>query len=254
MLTHPTIEQLEKLRFYGMADALRDQLNHPGIEQVAFMDRLGEMVDREANRRESIRLKSRLRRARLRQQACMQDIDYRMHRGLDRRLMLYLAGCDWIRQKQNVIITGPTGVGKSYIACALAHTACLKGFKVRYFRLQRMLEDVALARAEGRLLKLLRTLSRLSVLVVDDWGLKKVTSAQQDDLLEILDDRHQVSSTIATSQLPVERWHQAMENPTLADAILDRLVHNAHRIQLTGDSMRKQMANVNVPENPEDSS
>ena len=247
MLTHPTLQKLEQLRFYGMADALRDQLNQPGAERLSFMERLGLLVDHEASRRESIRLKSRLRRAHLRQQACMEDLDYRTERGLDRRLMLYLAGCDWIREKQNIIITGPTGAGKSFIACALAHNACLKGYTVRYHRLQRLLEDVLLARAEGRYLKVLYTVSRLNVLVLDDWGLKNLTSAQQEDLLEVLDDRHQKSSTIATSQLPVEQWHKAMTNPTLADAILDRLVHNAHRISLTGDSMRKHLANVSAP-------
>ena len=246
MHTHPTLIALEQLRFHGMAAALREQLVQPDIQELDFMERLGLLVDRESSQRESVRLKGRLRRANLRQQACIEDLDFRASRGLDKRLMLHLAGCDWIRKHQNVIITGPTGVGKSYIACALAHKACLEGFKARYFRLPRLLEDLALARGDGRYLKLLHTLSRLDTLVLDDWGLTKLTSAQQEDLLELLDDRHQSRSTIATSQMPVKNWHQAMANPTLADAILDRLVHNANHIELAGGSMRKHLADVSL--------
>ena len=244
MLTHPTLEKLETLRFAGMASALREQLAQPDIDQLDFMERLGLLVDREEVVRHNVRLKSRLRRAQLRQPACMEDLDYRTGRRLDRRLMLALASCDWVRRHQNVVITGPTGVGKSYVACALAHKACLEGFSVRYHRLPRLLEDLAIAHGDGRYLKLLQQMARVHVLLLDDWGLTQLTTSQQQHLLELLDDRHRRSSTVATSQLPVGHWHEAMDNPTLADAILDRLIHNAHRIELTGDSMRKSMSEL----------
>lgn len=254
MLTHPTLHKLEELRFYGMANALREQLAQPENEQLGFLERLGLLVDREATARENARMKSRLRRAHLRQQACIEDLDYRADRHLDRYAMLQLAGCDWIRRQQNVLITGATGVGKSFVACALAHKACLEGFSARYYRLPRLLEDLALARSDGRYLKILKQMARLHVLVLDDWGLTTLTASQQQDLLEVLDDRHQQRSTIITSQFPLDLWHKTMENPTLADAILDRLIHNAHRIALSGDSMRKHLATMADETNQSDHS
>ena len=250
MLPHPTLEKLEQLRFRGMASALREQLALPETNQLSFMERLGLLLDREASVRENARLQSRLRRAHLRQTACMEDLDYRASRGLSKRLMLHRSTSDWIRRHENVIVTGPTGVGKSFVACALGHKACLNGFTARYFRLPRLLEELAVARAEGRYLKRLRTLARLDVLVLDDWGLKRISTDQQEDLHELLDDRIHKRSTIATSQLPLDTWHEMMANPTLADAILDRLAHTAHRIALTGESMRKLLANVSSPTHP----
>lgn len=244
MLTHPLLDKLDTLRFTGMARALREQLQMPEIEDLSFLDRLGLLIDREATEREDRRLQSRLRRAGLRQQACLEDLDYSAGRGLDRALMLQLASCDWIRRHQNVLITGPTGVGKSFVACALAHRACLEGYGARYHRLPRLLEDVELARGDGRYLKLLKQLSKIDVLVLDDWGLVHLTANQQRDLLELLDDRHERRSTIATSQLPLASWHEAMTDPTLADAILDRLIHTAHRLDLRGDSMRRQHSSL----------
>lgn len=244
MLTHPTLEKLEQLRFTGMAQALRDQMQTPDIDELGFLERLGLLVDREMTVREDRRLQQRLRRAKLRQQASMEDLDYRAARGLDKRLMLKLASCDWVRAHHNIVITGPTGVGKSFVGCALAHKACLEGFSVLYGRLSRLLEDIELSRGDGRYLKLLKKLARIDVLVLDDWGLARLTAPQQRDLLELLDDRHQARSTIATSQLPVPSWHETMADPTLADALLDRLVHNAYRIELRGDSMRKQLSNL----------
>jgi DNA replication protein DnaC len=246
MLTHPTLDKLEAMRFTGMAGALREQLQQPEIDGLSFLERLGLLVDREMTDREDRRLKSRLRRAGLRQQAAMEDLDYRSRRGLDRQIMQQLASCEWIRHKQNVIITGPTGVGKSFIACALAHKACLRGYGALYHRLPRLLEDLELARGDGRYLKLLKQLSKIDVLVLDDWGLTYLTTSQQRDLLELLDDRHEVRSTIATSQLPLPAWHEAMTDPTLADAILDRLIHNAYRIELQGESMRKQRSELQI--------
>jgi len=237
---HPTLDLLEQLRFHGMASALRDQLAHPDSERLSFMERLGLLLDREASERANRALQSRLRRAKLHQTACMEDLDYRTDRGLDQRLMLSLASCDWIHQHLNVIITGPTGTGKSYLACALAHKACLEGFTARYHSLPRLLEELAIARADGRYLKVLRTIAKLDVLVLDDWGLINLTQPQQEDLFQVLEDRVQKRSTIATSQLPVVHWHSTMVNPTIADALMDRLVQPAYHIELKGDSMRKQ--------------
>jgi DNA replication protein DnaC len=246
MLDHPTLEKLERLRFSGMLRALRHQMNDPESEKLTFMERLGLLVDRELTEREDRQLQSRLRRAGLRQNACIEDIAYDAGRGLDRAQIQHLATCDWIRRQQNVIVTGATGAGKSFVACALAHRACLEGYGAQHYRLPRLLEDLEMARGDGRYLKLLKQLCKIDVLVLDDWGLVRLSVMQQRDLLELLDDRHQARSTIATSQLPIESWHEAMVDPTLADAILDRLIHNAHRIAMKGESMRKQMADLHT--------
>ncbi len=186
-------------------------------------------------------LTARLRRAKLHQNACMEDINYRTACGLDQQQMLQLASCDWMRRHLNVILTGPSGTGKSFLACALAHKACLEGFRVRYHRLPRLLEELSVARADGRYLKILDTLRKLDVLILDDWGLFHLSQTQQEDLFQLLDERIQKRSTIATSQSPVEHWHQNMANPTIANALLDRLVQPAYRIELKGESMRKHL-------------
>ncbi len=248
MLEHPTLEALQKLKLTGMLRALEEQHQTPDITRLSFEERLGLLVDRELAERENRRMKNRLTQARLRQTACLEDLDYRVHRGLDRSLILQLSGCDWVSLHRNVIVTGPTGVGKSYLGCALAQKACREGYSARYHRLPRLLEEFELSRGDGRYGKLLLTLSRIEVLVLDDWGLARFTPRQQRDLLEMLEDRHERRSTIVTSQLPVEDWHATMANPTLADAILDRLVHNAYRISLTGDSMRKARTSLNQSE------
>jgi DNA replication protein DnaC len=244
MLTHPTLDKLEQLRFSGMLRALRLQMEDPEIDQLGFMDRLGLLIEREMTEREDQKLRGRLRRAGLRQNACIEDIDYRKSRGLTRSVIQQLASCDWVRRHQNVMITGATGVGKSFIACALTHRACLEGYSANYYRLPRLMENLEIARGDGRYLKLLRQLAKVDVLLLDDWGLAHLSAANQRDLLELLDDRHQAKSTIVTSQLPIENWYEAMPDPTLADAILDRLIHNAHRLALDGDSMRKNLANL----------
>lgn len=244
MLNHPTLERLDELRLTGMAKALREQLEMPDVEELGFLERLGLLVDRELTEREDRRLARRLKRAHLRQTACIEDLDYRKGRGLDKQVILQLASCDWVRRHHNVVITGPTGAGKSFVACALAHKACLEGYGALYHRLPRLVEDIQLSRGDGRYLKLLKQLSRIDVLVLDDWGLARLTAAQQRDLLELLDDRHMQRSTIVTSQLPVDHWHETMADPSLADAILDRLVHNAHHIKLQGESMRKQLSDL----------
>lgn len=244
MLTTATIDHLDELRLTGMAQALREQMQTSGIDELSFHDRLALLVDRELSVRADRQLRRRLKVASLRQIASMADLDYRRTRGLEKQQMLALASCEWIRRHQNIVITGATGVGKSYVACALAHTACLEGYGASYWRLSRLVEALQLARADGRYLRLLKQIARIDLLVLDDWGLARLNSPQQSDILELLDDRHQHRSTIVTSQLPVEHWHETMADPTLADAILDRLVHNAHHLKLTGESMRKQTADL----------
>jgi DNA replication protein DnaC len=226
-----------------MAKALEEQLQMSDIADLRFEDRLALLIDREATERASRRLRTRLRKAKLRQKnACVEDVDYRSPRGLDKGLFLALSSCDWIAQQRNVLITGPTGVGKTYLACALAQKACREGHTVQYLRMPRLFEDLRLAHADGRYPKLMGGLSKTHLLVLDDWGLAPLGDADRRELLEILEDRHELRSTMVTSQLPVEAWHDSIAHPTLADAILDRLVHNAYRLELRGESMRRKRA------------
>jgi DNA replication protein DnaC len=247
MLNHPTLDKLHALKFTGMAKALSEQMALPEIEKLAFEERLGLLVDREMTERDARRLNTRLRKARLKQQACLEDIDYRHARGLDKSLMAELASCQWTRKHLNILITGPTGVGKTWIACALAQKACREGYSAHYLRLPRLLETLAIAKGDGSYAKQLATLAKLDVLILDDWGLTTLTADQRRDLLEILEDRHDLRSTLVTSQLPINRWHDLIGDPTLADAILDRLVHNAYKINLKGESMRKKKAKLTPP-------
>lgn len=242
MLIHPIIDQLASLRLTGMQKALREQLNMPDIDSMDFIQRLTLLVEREESERSSKALATRLKKARLRQSACIEDIDFRTSRGLDRKLLLSLASCDWIRKAHNILITGATGTGKSFLACALAHKACLEGYRVRYLRLPRLMEQLAIARADGSYGKVMLELARTDLIILDDWGIASMPKAQRHDLLELIEDRHGLRSTIVTSQLPVEAWHEYLADPTLADAILDRLVHNAYKINLKGESMRKKTA------------
>ena len=242
MLTHPTHDKLNQLRLFGMAHALTEQTKIAEIDALPFADRLGLLIDREMTERSNRAITSRLRRAHLKLSATAEDIDFRSPRGLDRSLFQSLLAGDWITHHQNVLLTGPTGVGKTYLACALANQACRQGASALYFRLPRLLQDLATARGDGRYTKLLTQFAKTDVLVLDDWGLASFTDESRRDLLELFDDRHNSRSTIVTSQLPVEHWHEALGDPTLADAILDRLVHHAHRIALKGDSLRKRKA------------
>jgi len=246
MLTHPTLEQLEILRLPGMLQALKEQLEMDDINDMSFEERLGLLLDREANVRENRRLQTRLRKAKLRQNACIEDIDFRHPRGLDKSVITKLADCRWIKNHENLIITGPTGAGKSYLACAFAQKACREGFTTTYLRISRLFEDLSIAKGDGRYLKMLTGFAKTDLLVLDDYGLSKLNQEQRHDLLEIFEDRHRVRSTLVTSQLPLDHWHEQIGDPTLADAILDRLVHNAHKIQikLKGDSMRKEKTNL----------
>lgn len=239
MLTHPTIEKLHNLKLTGMVKALAEQQQITEIDSLGFEERLGLLVDRETTERENRKLSTRLKKAKLRQSASVEDIDFRRSRGMDKALILSLAACAWIAKGINILICGPTGVGKSYIACALAHKACLEGYTALYLRLPRLFEELRLAKADGRYGKLMLSFAKTDLLVLDDWGLTPMTDPQRRDLLELMEDRYGLKSTIITSQLPVTAWHEAIGDPTLADAILDRVVHNAHKIEMKGESMRK---------------
>jgi DNA replication protein DnaC len=244
MLNHPTLEKLQTLRLSGMCKALIEQMNMPDIETLSFEERLGLLADREITEREDRRLKTRLRQAKLKHNACIEDVDYRAPRGLDKALILQLASCRWVHEGLNLIINGPTGVGKTWIACAMAQKACREGYTALYLRLPRLFEELSLAHGDGRFPKLMAAFAKTDLIVLDDWGLAKLTAEQRRDLLELLDDRHGNRSTLVTSQLPVEHWHETIGDPTLADAILDRLIHNAYRIKLKGESMRKRHAKL----------
>ena len=240
MLTHPTIDKLRTLKFTGMAKAMEEQMSMPDIESLSFDERLGLLIDREMTARENRRLDTRLRKAKLRQNVPVEDIDYHHPRGLDKSLILKLSDCNWIREHNNLIITGPTGTGKTFLACAIAQKACREGYSTQYLRLNRLFQDLVIAKGDGRYSKLLSSFAKTDLLLFDDFGIAKLNQDQARDLLEILDDRHGIRSTIFTSQFPIEKWHDLIGDPTLADAIMDRLVHNAYKIKLKGDSMRKK--------------
>jgi DNA replication protein DnaC len=238
MLTHPTYDRLLALGLTGMAKALEEQRHQRNVEGLSFEERLGLLVDREAVERESKRLVLRLKYANLRQSAVVEDLDTHTARGLDRALFAKLASGEWIARRQDLLITGKTGTGKSWLACALGHKACRDDRSVLYHRVPRLLDAIALARGDGRYPRLLKSLARAELLILDDWGLAPLTSQQGRDILDIVDDRHGRGSTIVTSQIPVKHWHELLADPTIADAVLDRLVHTSHRIELDGPSLR----------------
>lgn len=239
MLTHPTLDQLNQLGLLGMAAAF-DALADADVAGLSHAEWLALLLEREISYRHDKRLAARLRYARLRHHAAVEDVDYRTVRGLDRALFQKLSDGQWIDDHDNLILCGPTGVGKSWLASALGHRACRDNRSVLYQRIPKLFADLALARADGRHRRIMRSLTSPQVLILDDWGLEPLDAAARHDVLEILEDRYGRRSTIVTSQVPVEHWHQLIGNPTYADAILDRLVHNATRIDLTGDSLRKK--------------
>jgi DNA replication protein DnaC len=242
MLIHPMAERLRGLGLAAMADAFLDMHNQSAADDLSRQDWLGLLIDREVTARDNKRLGRRLNLARLRQNAVVEDADLRTPRGLDRGLFQSLTTCAWIRDSHHVLIGGPTGVGKSWLACALGHKACRDGFSVLYRRAPRLFADLATARGEGRLARLMRRLERTRLLIIDDWGPEPLNAEQRRDLLEIVEDRYNTGSLIITSQVPIGRWYEIVGDPTLAEAVLDRVVHAAHRIELKGESLRKLRA------------
>jgi len=242
LLIHPTVDQLTSLGLAGMARAFAELEANPGATQLSHAEWLALLLEREATERSNRRLTARLRHARLRQRAVIEDIDYRAPRGLDRALFQKIIAGDWIDAPHNLIIEGPTGVGKSWLACALANKACRDNRSVLYQRVPKLFADLALTRADGRYPRLMKRLGRVKLLILDDWGLEPFGPEQRRDLLEIVEERYGRGATIITSQIPLDRWHDVIGEPTLADAILDRIVHNAHRPKLKGDSLRKKLA------------
>ncbi|MGD9884579.1 MAG: IS21-like element helper ATPase IstB [Reyranella sp.] len=242
MLTHPTIDQLVKLGLAGMARAFTELQDNQSATALGHAEWLALLLDREATERSNRQLTARLRHARLRQRATIEDIDWRSPRGLDRTLMQRLIAGDWIDVPHNLIIEGPTGVGKSWLACALGNKACRDNRSVLYQRLPKLFAELALARGDGRHRKLMKRLGKVRLLILDDWGLEAFASEQRRDLLEIVEERYGRGSLLITSQIPVDRWHDIIGEPTIADAILDRIVHNAHHLKLKGDSLRRKLA------------
>ena len=241
MLKQPMIDKLTAMRLVGMVEALQTQEQDAASRELSFLDRLALLVDQQWTWRENQALTRRLKNAKLRANACVEEIDYRSARGLDKSVIRALAQQSaWVRAHENVFVLGPTGVGKSFVACALAQKACRDGYSALYLRGQTLFRDLALARADGSLRNLLARISRIDVLVIDDWAMAPLTEYERRDFWEICEDRYQVRSTVLTSQLPVSKWHEQIGDPTLADGILDRLVHNAHRIEMRGDSMRRK--------------
>ena len=242
MLIEPLIAQMTELRLVGMARCFAQIAHNPAFQELDFEERIGQLLQSEVAYRGHQRLSQRLRWARLPEAATLEDLDSRVARGIDKRLMAKLSTLDWLDANLNVLITGPTGIGKSFIAAALAHQACRRDIGTRYYRMPRLTEELARAAATHKRSAFFKQLARVKLLVLDDFGLTPLDETVKRDLLEIMDDRYNKASTVITSQLPVEKWHLYLNDPTLADAILDRLVHNAHRLQLKGDSMRSRLA------------
>ena len=247
-MLNQTIEKLSQMKLYTMATAVQEQLEKPSLSSLGFEDRFAMIVDREWTSREDRKLSRRLKTARLRTQATIEDIDYQHPRGLDKSVIRSLASCQWIRSHQNVIITGPTGIGKTYLAEAFPNKACREGFTAVYYRATRLFGELEIARGDGSYFKLLAKLAKVDLLSVDDWAADLLTEQERRDFLELMEDRHGLKATLITSQYPVTKWHDRIGEPTSADAILDRIVHNAHKIPLKGESMRKTKANLTKTE------
>jgi len=240
MLNEQTFDKLYALKLIGMAEGFKEQLEQTSFRDLSFEERLGMLVDHQWIWKENKRLQHLLQKAKLKLPASLEDIDYRTPRGIEKTLVLSLASCQWIRNHQNLLISGPTGVGKTFLACAFAQKACREGLPTLYLRSPQFFYQIALARADGSYGTLMKRLSRTHLLVLDDLGLAPLTDTERKDLLELVEERSGSTSTLITSQLPIDHWHDHIGDPTIADAIMDRLIHNAHRIQLKGESMRKK--------------
>ena len=247
MLHEPTMHKLFAMKLNGMAEAYEEQLQQSQMGELAFEDRFSMLVERQWIWKENRALSTRLKYAGLKLDASIEDIDYRHPRGLKRSMIEHLATCEWVKYHQNCIITGPTGAGKTFIGCALAHHACREGYRALYFYLPKLFRELAMAHVDGRITKLLKKIAKAAILVIDDWGLATLKHHQYRDFLEILDDRQGLGSTLITSQFPVSSWYDLIGDPTVADAILDRLIHNAHKIELKGESMRKNKRKEKKP-------
>jgi DNA replication protein DnaC len=242
-MLHPVLEQLRALKLIGMLEALQEQVKQENMQQLSFEERLSLLVEYEISLRESKRVKKRLQAARLKTSACFEDISFKATRKLDKLAVMALESCKWIVESRNILITGATGTGKTFLAESFAHKACLKGFSVLSVRLPRFLEELVQARAEGCYLRRLHALSKIDLLILDDFAINPFTDQNRRDFLEVLDDRYKKKSTIITSQLEVKHWHAAIGDATLADAILDRIIHNSYRFELKGDTLRKEETN-----------
>ncbi len=239
MLNEQTLTKLYHMKLNGMADAFKEQLLQTGLNDLSFEERFSFLVDHHFTWKEDRKVKRLLRNAKLKINACMEDIDYKIPRGIDKSVMLRLSSCDWIESAQNIIITGPTGAGKTYLACSLANKACRHGYSTIYKREPRLFQEVAIARADGSYPKFMNKMAKTKVLVIDDFCIAPLTDVERHDLLEVIEDRQDLSSVIIATQIPIEKWFDSIGDPTIADAILDRLIHNAHKINLKGESMRK---------------
>lgn len=248
-MSSQTLMQLRHLKLGAMATALQTQLEQVGTyEGLSFIERLSLLLEQENIQREQRKQQRLIRQARFKLNACVQDIDYQHPRNLKKSQLAQLAQGDWVNRSQNLLLTGPCGSGKTYLACALGYNACMQGYSVRYYRLSRLLLELTQAKADGTYQKRLQQIAKIQLLIIDDWGLETLNGAQRNDLMEIMDDRHGDASTVIISQLPIDQWYAAIGDNTLADAILDRLMHNAHRLLLKGESMRKLMSDLTQDE------
>lgn len=247
-MIYSTLEKLKEMKLRGMSKGLEDQLAMPESQSLSFDERFGLLVDHEDITRKNVRLASRLKRAKLREDASIENIDFSIHRGIDKSVIFGFTSGEWIRQHQNIIVSGPTGVGKTYLACAVLHSACREGFTGKYLRIPRLLDEINIAKANGSYVKLLASYAKYDLLLFDDWGLSPMTADESRNILELVEDRYDRKSSIITSQLPPDKWFELMPDPTIADAILDRLIHRSHRLKMKGPSMRKLKAeNVKEP-------
>lgn len=244
MLTQPTLDKLNSMKLSAMARAFSDQMQAPDMAALTFEERFGLIVDYQMTDMENRRMQSRLKNARLRLSASIEDLDFAQGRGLDRAAIMSLALNQWVKNHHNIIVTGPTGAGKTYLACALGQKACRDSHSVLYHRSPRLLQDIAVSRHDGRYHKIMGPISKAEVLILDDFLISPMTQDEQKEFLEIVEERHDRKATIVTSQLPLKAWYDAMQDPTLADAILDRLIHNAYKLELKGESMRKKKSRL----------